>query len=109
MSKSENQDQDIRRIKNNAFLTKICSHKCAYQFTSSTAEILINLLSKIFNLLIEIQLIYNITLVLGLQQSDPYIYNAYNHMYKNFEVIFIMGVIKHLILFPVIKYTVNPC
>ena len=48
-------------------------------------------------------------LVLGLQQSDPYIYNAYNHMYKKFEVIFIMGVIKHLILFPVIKYTVNPC
>ena len=41
-------------------------------------------------------------LVLGLQQSDPYIYYAYNHMYKNFEVIFIVGVIKYLILFPVL-------
>ena len=54
-------------------------------------------------------------LVLDLQQSDPYIYYAYNHMYKNFQVfiwvlLFIMGYYKTLNIIPcVIKYTVNPC
>lgn len=61
------------------------------------------------------QLIYSIVLVLDLQQSDPYIYYAYNHMYKNFQVfiwvlLFTMGYYKTLNIIPcVIKYTVNPC
>lgn len=49
-------------------------------------------------------------LVLGLQQSDLYIYYAYNHIHKIFHVVFIMGYYKILTIIPcVIKYTVNPC